>query len=89
MNAQDPQHEDLRCIDVVEMLTAYLDGALDEGTATAFEHHLAGCTGCSTALTQWRTTIRLTSRLSEAEFTAIDPLVRHRFIAAVHELRRR
>ena len=88
MNAHEPG-DDQRCIDVVETLSAYVDGALDHRDAAAIERHLAGCAGCTTALDQWRTTIRLASTLSEAEFAAIDPLSRERFITAVRTLRRR
>jgi predicted anti-sigma-YlaC factor YlaD len=49
---------DLDCKELVEMVTVYLDGALDEGTEARFVDHLAGCDGCERYLDQFRQTIR-------------------------------
>ena len=42
---------------VVELLTDYLDGALDPTTTEGVDAHLAGCAPCATYLAQLRTTI--------------------------------
>jgi anti-sigma factor RsiW len=47
---------DLTCQELVELVTDYLDGALDEETADRFERHVALCPGCTTYLDQMRQT---------------------------------
>ena len=47
----------LPCVDVVELLTDYLDGALDPATAARVDAHLADCEPCATYLDQLRSTI--------------------------------
>jgi len=49
----------LTCQDLVELVTDYLDGALDQASARRFEQHLALCAGCQTYLDQMRTTAAL------------------------------
>ena len=56
--------EDLSCQELVELVTDYLEGALDERHVQAFERHLAGCDGCTAYLEQFRVTIRLTGTLT-------------------------
>jgi anti-sigma factor RsiW len=48
----------IRCDEVVELITDYLEGTLDPGTAAELEAHLALCTGCAEYLTQMRQTLR-------------------------------
>ena len=62
----------LRCRHVVEILTDYLDGALDPSTVSRIEEHLAACDGCDAALEQFRMTISLTGKPVER---------RHRVVA--------
>ncbi|MEV4143909.1 zf-HC2 domain-containing protein [Amycolatopsis sp. NPDC049691] len=47
----------MTCEEFVELVTAFLDGALDPGTEARFVEHLALCEGCETYLDQFRTTI--------------------------------
>lgn len=42
----------LRCQEVVELVTEYLDGALDPRVASRFEYHLARCPECTRYLAQ-------------------------------------
>jgi anti-sigma factor RsiW len=56
--------EDLSCQELVELVTDYLEGALDERHVRAFERHLSGCDGCTRYLEQLRVTIRLTGTLT-------------------------
>lgn len=53
----------LSCREVVELVTAYLEGALSEIDEVRFEEHLAMCEGCATYLDQMRETIRLVGTL--------------------------
>jgi hypothetical protein len=47
----------VECIEVVELVTNYLEGALDEATTAKLEAHLTLCGPCQTYLEQMRTTI--------------------------------
>jgi anti-sigma factor RsiW len=49
----------MTCQELVELVTDYFDGALDEATRAEFDAHLALCPGCVTYLEQMRATIRL------------------------------
>lgn len=48
---------ELRCSEIVELITDHLDGALDPETAVALENHLAMCPGCGLYVDQIRATI--------------------------------
>ena len=47
----------INCIDLVELVTDYLEGGLDDATRAEIEAHLALCPGCDTYLEQMRQTI--------------------------------
>jgi anti-sigma factor RsiW len=47
----------ISCQEVVEIVTDYLEGQLDEETRTELEAHLALCPGCDLYLEQMRATI--------------------------------
>ena len=55
------------CQDLVEMVTAYLDGAMTPDERAIFEHHLEGCDGCVNYVAQMRTTIELTGSLTRQD----------------------
>ena len=61
--------EALSCQELVELITDYLDGALDERDLRAFEGHLAHCDGCTEYVEQMRTTIRLVGTLTPNDLT--------------------
>ena len=56
--------EALSCQELVELITDYLEGVLDERDLRAFEGHLADCDGCTEYLNQMRTTIRIVGTLT-------------------------
>ena len=56
---------DLACRDVVELVSDYLDGALDPPLAAAVERHLALCPPCVEYVRQLRRTTRLVGQLPE------------------------
>jgi anti-sigma factor RsiW len=60
---------DLVCQRVVEMVTAYLDGALSRSDRRRLEKHLGGCPLCTEYLAQIRETIRLTGRVAPEDLT--------------------
>ena len=47
----------LNCRELVELVTAYLDGDLSPGERKRFDAHLASCDGCTTYVEQMRRTI--------------------------------
>lgn len=54
---------DLPCEQLVELVTAYLEGALDATTTARFDEHIGECTGCAIYLDQFRQTIALLGTL--------------------------
>jgi anti-sigma factor RsiW len=84
-----PQESAARCIDLVELLTAYLDGALTDDMKNTFDEHLQDCAGCRAALTQWRTVSDLAARLNPADVATLDPYLRQRFLTALATVRRK
>jgi len=60
---------EMTCKELVELVTAYLEGALRGRRRRRFEAHLAACDGCTGYLAQIRQTIRLTGRLTEERVT--------------------
>jgi anti-sigma factor RsiW len=80
---------DMACKDVVELVTAYLDGTLPDEVQTQVDTHLAGCDGCQNVLAQWRTVIDLAGRLSEDDVDNTDEVTRDRLLSIVRGLRRR
>lgn len=56
---------ELACQEVVELVTAYLEGALDPADRERFEEHLVFCGGCANYLEHMRTTIRLAARVED------------------------
>ena len=57
--------EHLTCQQFVEVLTDYLEGALEPGERGELERHLVICRGCSNYAEQMRSTIGLLSRLGD------------------------
>lgn len=61
---------ELACQDIVELVTAYLEHALEPSDRERFEEHLVFCDGCSTYLDQMRATIAATGRLEPVSLPA-------------------
>lgn len=55
---------ELNCNELVELVTDYLDGALDPETRARVESHLTQCDGCSGYLAQIQETVRRLGDLS-------------------------
>jgi anti-sigma factor RsiW len=65
--------DDLTCQELVELVTAYIEGALPLHERARFEAHLAVCRGCTIYVEQMRQTIRLLGTLTE---TTMSPQAR-------------
>jgi anti-sigma factor RsiW len=73
---------ELSCVEVVELVTAYLDDALTGADRERMEEHLVFCDGCSTYLEQIRQTVALTGRLRPED---IPPALQESLLAAFRE----
>lgn len=60
----------MTCQELVELVTAYLDGALDADTERRFVGHLSSCDGCVRYLGQIEETIQIVGRVSEENLPA-------------------
>ena len=49
----------MTCQELVELVTDYFDGALDEQARAAFDEHVSLCPGCDTYLAQMRAAVRI------------------------------
>lgn len=59
----------MTCVELVELVTEYLEGSMPADQRTRFDTHVSGCEGCTTYLEQFRITIRLTGMLTEEQLT--------------------
>jgi anti-sigma factor RsiW len=72
------------CNELVELVTAYLDGALDPDTRARFDTHLLECDGCENYLQQFRETVRTVGKIRDDE---LDPAFRKRLLDAFKDFR--
>ena len=72
------------CNEVVELVTAYLDGALDLHTRARFDIHLTECDGCDNYLQQLQTTVDV---LGKVRGDDIEPAFRDRLMTAFRDWR--
>lgn len=61
----------IRCVEVVEIVTHYLDGALDDRDCERVETHLAGCENCVVYVSQIRLTIELAGATNRSDPLAL------------------
>ena len=54
---------DIACVELVELLTEYLEGTLPSDEVTAIDEHLRDCDACQTYLDQLRATISMLGQL--------------------------
>jgi anti-sigma factor RsiW len=72
------------CNELVELVTAYLDGALDSDTQARVEAHLADCDGCANYVQQFRETVRTVGMIRDKQ---LDPAFRSRLLDAFKNYR--
>ena len=69
--------DQVRCREVAEVLTDYLEGALPVEQRVALEQHLLLCEGCTNFLEQLRTSIALTgTHVEDVPPQVIDRVLR-------------
>jgi anti-sigma factor RsiW len=68
----------LNCRELVELVTAYIEGDLSSGERKRFDAHLSACDGCTMYVEQMRRTIELTGtlRLADVSREAEEALLR-------------
>lgn len=69
----------MTCAELVELVTAYLEGALDPDTEQRFVDHLALCEGCDSYVEQMRRTI---AEVGEVEPDSLSATTRDRLLDA-------
>ena len=72
----------MNCNELVELVTAYLDGELDLDTRARFDIHLTECDGCDHYLQQLRTTVET---LGKVDTEGLDPVFRDRLLTAFRD----
>ncbi len=65
----DTTAEAMSCQELVELVTAYLEGALSPEEHARFEAHLTECGTCRVYLEQMRETIRVLGRVTSDDLT--------------------
>lgn len=76
----------MKCREMVELMTDYLEGTLAASERTRFEEHIAGCDGCRAYLEQMRKTVGVVGRLTDDQ---IPPAVRDQLLDAFRDWKRR
>jgi anti-sigma factor RsiW len=71
------------CNELVELVTAYLDGSLDLETRARFDGHLLECDGCENYLQQFRATVHTLENIQDG----LDPAFRDKLLAAFRDWR--
>lgn len=74
----------MTCRELVELVTAYLEGVMDPDTRALFDAHLEKCRGCRNYLDQFRTTARTVGQIEEGD---LDPAFRARLLEALRDWR--
>jgi anti-sigma factor RsiW len=72
------------CNEIVEVITAYLEGALKRREKKAFERHIRKCDGCTNYVEQIRITIETLGRVSTDD---LPPELRENLVAAFRDWR--
>lgn len=72
------------CNELVELVSAYLDGSLDAEARARFDAHLLECDGCTNYLQQFRSAV---GTLGEVDDGDLEPEFRDRLMDAFREWR--
>jgi putative zinc finger protein len=68
-----------QCQEMVQLVTDYLDGALDDSKRRRFESHLRKCEGCTAYVNQLRLTMALVGEIRDEH---LDTVFRERLLEA-------
>ena len=70
---------EMPCQELVELVTAYLDGSLSRSDRRRFRRHISGCDHCTAYVEQMRLVIEATGSLSEDD---LEPTAREELLEA-------
>ena len=73
------------CKGFVELVTGYIEDAVEPDERERIDRHLADCPDCTRVLEQWRVTIDLVGRLGEQQVDALPSPTRERLFAVFRE----
>jgi anti-sigma factor RsiW len=73
----------MNCDELVELVTAYLEGSLDADARERFDLHLLDCDGCENYLQQFRVTMHTLGLIRDD----VDPGFRGRLLDAFRDWR--
>jgi anti-sigma factor RsiW len=73
---------DMACKELVDTITAYLDGTLPRADRRRFDAHLASCPYCTQYVAQMRATI---ARLGTLDEETLAPETRERLLTAFRD----
>jgi anti-sigma factor RsiW len=73
---------DLECIDLVELVTDYLEGALDQERREMVDAHLRTCDGCRVYLKQMRETREYLGHVPPEAGSDLPDQARHELLDA-------
>ena len=74
-----PDDTGVQCRELVELVTDYLEGAINTHLRDQIEEHLRQCEGCVEYVEQMRTTTRLARNIHTAQ---LDPHLRDTLLTA-------
>jgi hypothetical protein len=77
--------EGMSCQEFVELVTDYLEDALDDGTRARFDHHIGLCHGCEAYLRQMEETA---TRLGSIPVESLPPEAQSSLLDAFRGFRR-
>jgi anti-sigma factor RsiW len=75
---------EMPCQELVEVITDYLDDALDANDRARFDAHLEECDACQDYVDQFRQTIALTGQIEPEE---LSPQTREQLLRAFRDWR--
>ena len=75
---------EISCQELVELVTDYLEGALNADETSLFEQHLNFCDGCVTYVDQLRLTTETVGHIAEDD---VPPEARERLLTAFRDWR--
>jgi anti-sigma factor RsiW len=78
-------HQHITCQGVVELVTDYLEHALDVADTSRFEQHLNCCDGCVTYVEQMRVTVDTVGRVGRVGEEDLPAETRDRLLTAFRE----
>lgn len=78
---------DPTCRELTELVTDYLEGALEPAVERRVDRHLRACDGCRRVLEQWRAVVRLSGALRDEDVADLDTATRDRLLATFRAAR--